>query len=285
METRVLGKTGFQVSILGFGGIIVDRTEQREADHIVAEAVDWGVNYFDVAPSYGQAQYILGPALKPYRKSVYLACKTLKRDGIGAEKELHESLKALQSDYFDIYQLHCLDDPDEIDTVFSPRGAMDTMLKAKEQGLIRHIGFTCHSEKAALVLLKRFEGFSTVLFPINWVYWFEKYAGAALLQEAAVQNIGVIAIKGLAQRKWLENEEKTHPKCWYKPICDNDELASLAFRYTLSRDVDVALSPGDVHMFRKAHDIIKNQGQLALTPDDLDRLKMYARENSDFIFE
>lgn len=280
-----MGKTGFQVSILGFGGIIVDRTEQREADHIVSEAVDWGVNYFDVAPAYGQAQYILGPALGPYRKSVYLACKTLKRDGKGAEEELHESLKALQTDYFDIYQCHFLDDPDDIDTVFSSGGAMDIMLKAKEQGLIRHIGFTCHGEKAALELLKRFDGFSTVLFPINWAYWLENSAGAALLREAAARNLGVIAMKGLAHRKWLENEEKSYPKCWYKPIFDNDELASLAFRFTLSRDVDVALPPGDIRMFRKAHEIIENCGQLALTPEEFEKLKIYARDNKEIIFE
>lgn len=285
METRTLGKTGFQVSILGFGGIIVDRTGQKEADCIVSEAVDWGVNYFDVAPAYGQAQYTLGPALKPYRKSVYLACKTLKRDAKGADEQLHESLKALQTDYFDIYQFHHLDDPDEINSVFLPGGAMETVVKAKKQGLIRHIGFTCHGEKAALELLVRFSDFSTVLFPVNWAYWLEKEAGIKLLREAAARNLGVIAMKGLAHRKWLENEEKPYPKCWYKPIYDDDELAALAFRFTLSRDIDVALPPGDVRMFRKAHEIIESGGQFSLTSKELEILKTYAKKNREIIFE
>lgn len=279
-----MGKTGFEVSVLGFGGIIVDRTDPREAEHIVSEAVDWGVNYFDVAPAYGQAQYILGPALKPYRKSVYLACKTDKRDAKGSEEQLHESLRALHTDYFDVYQFHHLDDPDEIHTVFSPGGAMETMLKAKEQGLVRHIGFTCHREEAALELMQRFDDFSTVLFPINWAYWLEKDAGIKLLKEAAARNLGVIAIKGLAHRKWLENEERSYPKCWYKPIFDNDELASLAFRFTLSRDIGIAISPGDVRMFRKARNIIENSGNFALTLEELTKLKINARENEAILF-
>ena len=106
-----------------------------------------------------------------------------------------------------------------------------------------------------------------------------------MLREAAARNLGVIAMKGLAHRKWLENEEKTYPKCWYKPIFDNDELASLAFRFTLSRDIDVALSPGDVRMFRKAHDIIENGGRLALTPEEFERLQANVRENRESIFD
>jgi predicted aldo/keto reductase-like oxidoreductase len=285
METRILGKTGFQVSILGFGGIIVDQTEQKEANYIVSEAMDWGINYFDVAPAYGRAQYILGPALKPYRKLVYLACKTLKRDAKGVDEQLHESLEALQTDYFDIYQFHYLDEPDEINAVFASGGAMETVVKAKKQGLIRHIGFTCHGERAALELVDRFSDFSTVLFPINWAYWFEKDAGIKLLREAAARNLGVIAMKGLAHRKWLENEEKLYPKCWYKPIYDNDELATLALRFTLSRDVDVALSPGDIRMFRKAHEIIESGGKNVLTPEELKILKTYAQKNREIIFE
>jgi predicted aldo/keto reductase-like oxidoreductase len=284
MEKRILGKTGFEVSILGFGGIIVDQTEQRDANNFVSEAIDWGINYFDIAPTYGQAQYILGPALVPYRNTVYLACKADRRDAKGSQEQLHESLKALKTDYFDIYQFHGLDNPDEIKTVFAPGGAMETMVKAKEQGLIRNIGFTCHTEEAAFEIMSHYDDFSTVMFPINWAYWFEKGIGNNLLTEAAARNIGIIAIKGLAHRKWLDNEEKPYPKCWYKPIFDDDELAALAFRFTLSRDIDTAISPGDIRMLRKAHDILKNNKSLALSQEELAALKAKAQEITEIIF-
>lgn len=284
MEKRILGKTGFEISILGFGGIIVDQTEQQTADKFVTEAIDWGINYFDVAPSYGNAQYILGPALAPYRKKVYLACKTEKRDAKCSLEQLHESFKALKTDYFDVYQLHGLDDPEEIKTVFAPGGAMETMVKAKEQGLIRNIGFTCHTQEAAFEIMRQYDGFSTVLFPVNWAYWLEKGIGVKLLEEAAARNLGVIAIKGLAYRRWLEKEEIPYPKCWYKPIFDNDELAALAFRFTLSKDIDTAISPGDIRMLRKAHNIIENNKIHALSREELDLLKTRAHKITEIIF-
>lgn len=284
MEKRLLGKTGFEVSILAFGGIIVDQLEQHEANDFVSEAIDWGINYFDVAPTYGNAQYILGPALEAYRKSVYLACKTDKRDAIGSQEQLHESLKALKTDYFDIYQFHGLDNPDEITAVFAPGGAMETMMKAKEQGLIRNIGFTCHTENAAFEIMSHYDHFSTVLFPINWAYWLEKGIGNQLIIEAAKRNMGVIAIKGLAHRKWLADEEKPYSKCWYKPIFDDDGLADLAFRFTLSRGIDTALSPGDMRMLRKAHKIIESNESLALSQYELKILVEKAKGITEIIF-
>ena len=284
MEKRILGKTDFEVSILGFGGIIVDQMEQRDANNAVSEVIDWGINYFDVAPTYGKAQYILGPALAPYRNTVYLACKTEKRDAKGSEEQLHESLKALKTDYFDIYQFHGLDNPDEIKTVFASGGAMETMMKAKERGLIRNIGFTCHTEEGAFEIMKHYNDFSTVLFPINWACWLEKGIGSKLLTEATARNMGVIAIKGLAHRKWLDNEERVYPKCWYKPIFDDDELANLAFRFTLSMDIDTAISPGDIHMIRKAHDILKNNKSFTLSKEELAILTTKAREITEIIF-
>lgn len=284
LEKRILGKTGFNVSVLGFGGIIVDQTEQRSANNYVSEAIDWGINYFDVAPGYGQAQYILGPALEPYRNKVYLACKTDRRDSAGSLEQLHESLKALKTDYFDVYQFHGLDSLDEIKTVFSPGGAMETMIKAKEQGFIRNIGFTCHTEEAAFEILRYYDDFSTVLFPINWAYWLEKGIGNKLTQTAKEKNMGIIAIKALADRKWLENEEKPYPKCWYKPIFDNDELAGLALRFTLSKDIGIAIPPGDIELFRKCYNIIANFNDFELSEHELSVLKAMAAKNKNILF-
>src|ERR1700734_4114836 len=100
---RRLGKTGEELSIIGFGGIVVMNEQEGEARNIVAEAVDRGVNYFDVAPSYGDAQERLGPALAPYRKNCFLACKTEGRGKDDSRKQLEESLRLLKTDHVDLY--------------------------------------------------------------------------------------------------------------------------------------------------------------------------------------
>ena len=102
------GRHNEELSIIGFGGITVTEVTLKEATSFVAEAVDRGINYFDVAPTYGNAQERLGPALEPYRQRCFLACKTTQRDAAGSAKELEQSLKMLQTDHVDLYQFHAL---------------------------------------------------------------------------------------------------------------------------------------------------------------------------------
>lgn len=249
MEMRTLGRTGEKVSAFGFGGIVVMEMPQEEANRAVSEAVDAGINYYDVAPSYGDAQQKLGPALKPYRNKVLLTCKTQMRDAAGARRELEDSLKMLETDHFDVYQLHAIDDPAEIDQALAPGGALEAVLDAKRQGLVRFVGFSCHHEEAALKLISMFD-FDTVLFPFNWTYWLGKGVGPKVIEAAQKRNMGIIAMKSTAHRSWLEGEEHSYPKLWYKPITDNEKLASMALRFTLSRPVSLALSPGDIRMLR-----------------------------------
>ena len=99
MEKRSLGKTNEKISILGFAGILVMNETQENSERLVAEAINRDINYFDVAPTYGNAADRLDPALKPYRKKVFLACKTLKRTRTEAEQTLTELLKRLHTDY------------------------------------------------------------------------------------------------------------------------------------------------------------------------------------------
>ena len=105
LEKRRLGKTGEKLSIIGFGSIVVKDATPQESRERVAQTIDYGVNYFDVAPTYGDAEVKLGPALKPYRNGVFLACKTTERTAEGAQKELDQSLQHLQTDHVDLYQL------------------------------------------------------------------------------------------------------------------------------------------------------------------------------------
>jgi len=252
VEKRLLGKTGITLSVVGFGGIIVMNESIANARRLVAEAVSRGINYFDVAPSYGNAEERLGPALEPYRKSVFLACKTGERTRKKASIELHRSLRRLRTDCIDLYQFHGVTKPEEVDQIMGQGGAMEAFLEARKGGLIRYIGFSAHSEGGALALLDRF-GFDSVLFPFNWVCWHQGHFGSQILAKAQEKGLGILALKALAKRKWEENEERKWQKCWYAPV-DNYDEAKLALRFTLSKSITAAVSPGHIELLRWACD-------------------------------
>lgn len=242
MEKRILGKTGEKLSVVGFGGILVMEEEPKTACRLVAQAVERGINYFDVAPTYGNAEEMLGPALEPYRKSVFLACKTVEKTKEKVRLELKQSLKRLRTDHLDLYQLHGIKTLDEVRQIMSPGGAMEAFLEAKKEGLVRFLGFSAHSEKAALALLEQYD-FDTILFPVNWVCWYQGNFGPKVIEEAKKKGAGILALKSMAKRKWKEGEKRTLSKCWYFPVEDEKE-ASLAFRFTLSKPVTAASTPG-----------------------------------------
>jgi predicted aldo/keto reductase-like oxidoreductase len=283
MEERILGKTGLRISVFAFGGIVVKDTSLKEADSIVAEAVERGVKYFDVAPSYGNAQDILGPALKPRRAKVHLACKTKSRTKEAALQDLHNSLKILHTDYFDVYQMHAVN-PGEVDAVLGPGGAVEALVQAKQQGLVRNIGFSSHFDEAAVRLIGAFN-FDTLLFPINWACWLKNGLGKAALEEAAKKNMGRIAIKSLGAGA-KEPQDDGYPKCWYRPIFDDPELAELALRFTLSQNVHTAVSPGDIRMLRLGLSIVeKYQGVPApLSQEELAELQNRALRVEHTVF-
>ena len=243
MEKRSLGRTGEQLTIVGFGGIVVKDAEPAVASDTVAKAVtERGINYFDVAPSYGNAEERLGPALEPYRDSVFLACKTGERRADQAEKELNNSLKLLRTDHLDLYQLHAVRTMEDVETILGPGGALETFVKAREQGKVRFLGFSAHSEEAALALMDSFD-FDTILFPVNWVSWMQQGFGPVVLEKAQEKQMGILALKTLAKRRWEEGEERRWTKTWYSPV-DTYQEAELAFRFTLSKPITAGVSPG-----------------------------------------
>ena len=263
------------VSEISFGGIMLMDTPQDQADKIVEGAVKNGINFFDVGPTYGNAQNILGPALKPYRDKVYLANKT--EPGQTKEqvrRDMEKSLELLDTDYFDLYQLHEVTDKDALDRALESGGALEAIIEAKEEGLVKNIGFSAHKEWAALKLIKSFD-FDTVMFPINWNYWFNYDQGPDLIKKARENNMGIIAIKALAQRQW-ENGHQNNYNTWYKPIYDNQRLAELALKFTLSQDVDTAVSPGDNRMLELALNLYQeNEEKMQISEAELAELKGY----------
>lgn len=150
MQRRKLGNTGYEISPVVYGGIVSMEDGQEASDRYVEYAVEHGINYFDVAPTYGDAQEKLGNSLKPYRNHIYLACKTNCRLAEDGKKELEESFDLLHTDYFDVYQMHGLVSMEELDNAFSKGGVMEIMCKGKEEGVLKKLGITCHSEEVAL---------------------------------------------------------------------------------------------------------------------------------------
>jgi len=246
MENRRYGKTTEYLSVVGFGGIIVMNEDPSSASRIVSQAIDRGINYFDIAPAYGNAEEILGPALEPYRGSVFLACKTAKRTKKEAATELQKSLRRLRTDHFDLYQLHSVSALEEVDQIVGEGGAIETLLEAREQGIVKYLGFSAHSEEAAIALLDRFE-FDSILFPFNWVCWHQSRFGPRVLEKAQNKGLGILALKALAKRRWKEGEERKWPKCWYAPV-EGPEEASLALRFTLSLPITAVVSPSHAEL-------------------------------------
>src|SRR5690554_5850950 len=247
---RKLGKTGDELSIIGFGGIMLNDNSQEFANELVAKAFELGVNYYDVAPTYGNAQERLGPALKSYRNNCFLACKTTRRDAKEAQRELETSLQLLETDRFDLYQLHALTTTEEVEEAFGPKGVMETVVKAKQQGKIRNIGFSAHSVDAALLAMRLFE-FDSVLFPINFASWNAGDFGPQVYDEAQKQGMGVLALKAMALTRLQPDEEKYDKNVWYRPVIDED-LMKLALKFTLSKNITAAIPPGKDALFLKA---------------------------------
>ena len=260
---RRLGKTDVHLSIIGMGGIVVMDSTPSDSKNIVAEAVDRGINYFDVAPSYGDAQHLLGPALAPYRAKSFLACKTSKRDKAGSRAALEDSLQQLKTDHVDLYQFHALTKMTELDQVLGPGGAMETFEAARKEGKVRFIGFSAHSVETAIAAMDRYP-FDTVLFPINWVLVSQANFGPTVIQKAQEKGIGMLAIKSMAKTVWPAAEKKDHPhgKCWYEPA-DFPHQAGLGLRYTLGHSITAAIPPGDEAYFRLAMDVAQNYKPLS----------------------
>lgn len=247
---RVLGKTGEKLSVIGFGGIMLNDNSQEYANELVSKAYDLGVNYYDVAPNYGNAQEKMGPALKAYRKKCFLACKTHRRDALGAQETLDESLRLLKTDYFDLYQLHALSSVEQVEKAFGPGGAMETIEKAKKAGKFKYVGFSAHSVDAAMLAMKNYN-FDSILFPLNFACWNAGNFGPQVYAEAEKRGMGILALKAMALTRLKEGEEKLFKNVWYRPIQD-EEIMKMALKFTLSKNITAAVPPGKNTLFLKA---------------------------------
>jgi len=248
MENRRLGKTEHMSSVLTFGSAALWRVSQAEADAAIELATGHGVNHFDVAPSYGQAEMRLGPWMEKHHKEVFLACKTNERGKTGAWESLKRSLDLLKVDYFDLYQFHGVSDLEALNVILGPMGALEAVLEAKEQGLVRHIGITGHRPFVQVEALNRFD-FDTVLFPCNRVLAAHRndYTDFSLLLETCRQkDVGTIGIKAVAKRPW-ETTMHMH-RTWYEPFDEQTDIDKSLW-FALSQGITTAAMPSELNLW------------------------------------
>lgn len=274
------GRAKDKLSVIGFGGIVVKDVTPEDASTYVSEAVDRGINYFDVAPTYGNAQERLGPALKPYREKCFLACKTTKRDAKGSQEELEESFRLLQTDHFDLYQLHAITTLDDVEQVFAKGGAMETFLKAKEDGKVRYIGFSAHSEVAAHAALDRYD-FDSILFPLSFPIWIKEDFGPSVHKRAQKDNRGILALKAMAHQKWPEGtkrSERPWKKTWYEPFDDIDKV-SLGLRFTSHLPSHAMIPPGQWELFKMAVELAQSGALTPLNDNEKEMVRAIATDS------
>lgn len=250
MEQRRFGRTEHMSTVAIFGAAALGQVNETDARQALEWILEAGVNHIDIAPSYGKAEDLLGPILPPVRDRFFLGCKTMERTRAGAADELRASLRRLGTDRFDLYQIHAVTSMEELDQTTGKGGALEAILEAREQGLVRHIGITGHgalAPKIFLEALNRFD-FDTVLFPLNYTqYAIPDYRQNSqnLLAVCRKRDVGVMAIKSITRAPWGTREQTHHT--WYEPFTEPEKIQA-AINFTLSQDVTGICTAGDLRV-------------------------------------
>ena len=193
MEYRILGKTGLKVSVIGFGGIPVQRISKEETLKVIKRSEELGINFIDTARGYGIKEEFIGEAIKGRREKWIIASKTMARDKETTRKEIDISLTNLNTHYIDLYQFHNAETMSDYERILSKNGAYEALEEAKAEGKIRHTGITSHSLDVLRIAVESGK-FETIMYPYNIV----ETEGYELFRRASELNIGVIAMKPFA---------------------------------------------------------------------------------------
>jgi aryl-alcohol dehydrogenase-like predicted oxidoreductase len=237
IEKMPFGQTGHVSTRTLFGAAALWDVTQDQSERTLDVLLEYGVNHIDVAASYGNAEVNLGPWMKRHRQDFFLATKTDKRSYQEAKEELHRSLERLSTDHVDLWQMHCLVDPEEWETAMGSGGALEAFVEAREQGLVRFLGVTGHGVTIAATHMRslgRFD-FDSVLLPYNYpMMQNPQYAAdfRALHEMCQERNVAMQAIKSLARGPWGD-KPKTRT-CWYEPLEEQADI-DRAVHYVLNR--------------------------------------------------
>jgi uncharacterized protein len=272
MNKRRLGRTGLQVSQVGFGGTWISELPTDVAIAVVRTAFELGINYFDTAPLDGNSEVKIGIALEDVRAECVIATKTASRTKRESLEEVQNSLKRLRTDHLDIIQLHGIDDEKTLTKAMDTDGSLQTCKDAKKEGLTNFIGITGHRPRVLAKAVETGE-FDTVLVPINVV---TRQALEELLPVAKAHDVGVVAMKPLSAKT------SNLITCLYQPslslISQEPELKALlgetadqqvtnALRYVLSQDVATVI-PGQRSMHEAEVAAAAGEQYQGLTPKE-----------------
>ena len=267
IETRPFGRTGHMSTVALFGAAALAQATQEAADRAMETLLRYGVNHIDTAARYGDSELRLGPWMARHRKDFFLATKTGSRTAREAREDVHRSLERLRVDHVDLIQMHSLSHPDDWDTAMGPGGALEALIEARQQRLVRFIGVTGHGWTIAAMhrrSLARFD-FDSVLLPYNYfMAQDERYRRAFedLLATCRQRRVAVQVIKSLARGPWATTE-RTHTT-WYQPLEEQGDI---------DRAVHWALDVPDV--------FLNTAGDLTLLPKVLDAASRFTRRPPD----
>jgi aryl-alcohol dehydrogenase-like predicted oxidoreductase len=252
IERAPFGRTGHLSSRVIFGAAAFGKIRQDRADETLTLLDEFGVNHLDTAAGYGDSELHLAPWMATRRNDFFLATKTGDRTGDDARASLERSLSRLGTDHVDLIQLHNLVEPDEWDVAFAPGGAVEALLRARDEGLTRFVGVTGHGVRIAEMHSRSLErhDFDSVLLPYNHAMLVNEAYRAdveRLLQTCAERNVAVQTIKSVARRRW-PNQDEPHFS-WYEPISDGDALAR-AVRFVLARAPLFLNTSSDLRLLR-----------------------------------
>lgn len=278
IDRAPFGRTGHHSSRVIFGAAALAQARQDKADDMLAVLREYGVNHLDTAAAYGDSELRLAPWLAQDRHAFFIATKTGERSGAGARAGLERSLERLGVDHVDLVQLHNLVEPDEWAEAHGPRGAVEALVAARDEGLTRFIGVTGHGLRIAGMhrrSLERFD-FDSVLLPMSFVLMQEPgYRSDVdeLLELCAARDVAVQTIKAVARRRWRAGDGGPRFS-WYEPLEPGRALAR-AVRYVLSHDRVFLNSSSDLRLLRPTLEAASglepagDTGALARDVDDL----------------
>lgn len=238
MEMSPFGRTGHRSSRVIFGAAALAAMRQDKAEQVLDAALAAGVNHIDTAASYGDSELRLAPWLRAHRREVFLASKTGDRSADGARRSIAASLERLGVDQLDLIQLHNLVDEPGWQTAMGPGGALEALVDARDQGLVRFLGVTGHGTFTAAMhrrSLERFP-FDSILMPYSFVMMQNPdYAAEfeALLALCVARGVAVQTIKSVARRRWRA-DNPARRFSWYEPLRDRDAIRR-AVHFVLAR--------------------------------------------------
>jgi aryl-alcohol dehydrogenase-like predicted oxidoreductase len=282
MINRTLGRLGIESSVVMFGGAKLGQVTQEEADQSITFALEHGINHFDMAASYGDSEIRLGPWMSKLRPQIFLATKTGERTAVKAKEEIYRSLEKLKAAQLDLIQLHAVGSITELDLCTGKGGALEALLAAKAEGVVKAIGITGHGHDAPAVhleALRRFD-FDTVLTPFNFhLYSMPQYREDfnRLAEETSRRSVALRVIKAIAKGPWGPDQKKNFDT-WYEPFSEQKIIDACVHFVLFRQDIAGFASAGDTRLLPKIVDAVSRFGELneAQVEEILSKVPSYA---------